>query len=789
MSHPHVLISKTLTLFLALAFGPAAWALPTGGVVVEGGAGFTNDAAGAMTVTQSTAKAIINWQGFSIGAGETVRFQQPDANSVTLNRVIGSDPSAIMGNLSANGKVFLVNPNGVLFGQNASVNVGGLTASTLGIANADFMAGNYEFSGASRESVVNRGAINASDGGYVALLGANVSNHGTIVAKLGTVALAAGSAVTLDVAGDKLLNVTINQGAVDALAENGGLIQADGGHVLMTTQAAGSLLSNAVNNTGVIQARTIENVGGVIKLLGGMQNGTLRAAGTLDASAPSGGNGGFIETSAAHVNITDSIRVSTAAPMGLTGTWLIDPQDFIIGSGGNISGSTLSAQLVTNNVTIDTATGAGAALPGNGAIFVNEAVTWTASGTPTTLTLNAVGDVNINAAISATEGNLAVCCGRDINVNEAITTVRGSVLLSAGRDVNMNAAMTTTDGNIMMCAANDVNVNGAITLTRGTLDPTRSLGVPEGLVLSAGYGGAGPGPSGGTVVFGASAPPAVVTVAPVRIDYNPVSYSAPTDYLNRFTLTAGAALTQRMLVFADGGDKTFDGTTSTTLSSLKGNPSGVELVAGAGSSANFDTGDVGTGKTITYSGYSLTGANAGDYALAVNCCGPVLARTTGSVVAPVVPPPVVPPVVTDPTPVIPDPTPVVPPPVVTDPTPVVPNPTPVVPGPTPVAPPPVVTDPTPVVPNPTPVVPGPTPVAPSPDAVPVAGLPLWPIIQPVPPAIVPPGPVPSWMGPPAVALLVQPPASPPSMMLVEERPVAPQSPYVAPVFAPKHERN
>ncbi|PLC54655.1 filamentous hemagglutinin [Pollutimonas nitritireducens] len=766
MAHPHVLFFKTITLFVALAFGPAAWALPTGGVVVEGSAGIANDTASSMTVTQSTAKAIINWQGFSIGSGEAVRFQQPDANSVTLNRVMGSDPSAIMGNLSANGKVFLVNPNGILFGQHAAVNVGGLTASTLGIANADFMSGNYQFSGANGGSVVNHGAINAGDGGYVALLGAKVSNHGTIVARLGTVALAAGNTVTLDVAGDKLLNVAVTQGAVDALAENGGLIRADGGHVLMTTQAAGSLLSNAVNNTGVIQAQTIGNVGGVIKLLGGMQNGVVRADGTLDASAPNGGNGGFIETSAAHVRIADSVRVTTIAPSGQTGTWLIDPQDFIIGSGGNISGSTLGGQLVTSSITIDTATGPGAALPGNGDIYVNDAITWTASGTPTTLTLNAVGDVHINAAISATNGNLVVCCGRDVNVNQAITTTNGSLLLSAGRDLNMNAAVTTTDGNIMMCAANDVNVDGAITLTRGTLDPTRSLGLPEGLTLSAGYGGAGPGLAGGTVNFGAAAPPAVVTVAPVTINYNPVSYTSPTDYSTRFTLTQGAALTQRMLVFGDGGDKAFDGTTGTTLSSLKGSPAGVQLVAGAGSFANFNTADVGTSKTITYGGYSLIGANANDYVLASNCCGPVFARTTGTISPTVAPPPVVP----------------VPTPVVPDPTPVAPVPTPLVPVAVPVVVAPVV--PGPALPDGR-VVPG----ALTPDGLPVASFPSWPNIQPVPPAIVPPGPVPSWMGPQSVALLVTPPASPPSMMLVQEQPPAPLAPYIAPVFIPKHERN
>ena len=135
------------------------------------------------------------------------------------------------------------------------MNVGGLVASTLNITDGDFMAGKYNFTGAGNGTVLNQGSINA-DGGYVALLGANVGNEGVISARLGTVALAAGNAMTLDVAGDGLLNVTVNQGAVNALVQNGGLIQADGGQVLLTAQAAGTCSQSAVNNTGVIQAQT-----------------------------------------------------------------------------------------------------------------------------------------------------------------------------------------------------------------------------------------------------------------------------------------------------------------------------------------------------------------------------------------------------------------------------------------------------------------------------------------------------------------------------------------------------
>jgi filamentous hemagglutinin family protein len=640
---------QALAISVALSFGGNAIALPAGGVVAAGGASIST-VAGSTTINQSTQNAAINWQSFNISSGEAVRFVQPNSNSVILNRVVGADPSNILGSLTANGKVFLVNPNGILFGKGASVNVGGLVASTLNIADSDFMAGNYKFSGAGNGTVLNQGSINA-DGGYVALLGANVGNDGVIAAQLGTVALAAGNAITLDVAGDGLLNVTVNQGAVNALVQNGGLIQADGGQVLLTAQAAGSLISTVVNNTGVIRAQTlVTGKDGSIKLMGDMQSGTVNVGGTLDASAPNGGNGGFIETSAAHVMIASDVKVSTAAPTGLTGTWLIDPQDFTIGSVAtdNISGATLSALLVTNSVVITTATGprtdvAGTppvstlntATPGNGDINVNEAVSWTATPSTTTLSLNAARDVNVNAAITATNGNLVVCCGRDANVKAAISTTNGSVLLSAGHNINLDpvAAITTTDGNIAMGAGHDINVGAKMTLTRGSSIPSQSLGLPLGLTLSAGNDGV----AGGTVIFAPGVPPATVAGpnAPVTINYSPVSYATPTNYSTNFTLSLGSTLTQHMLVSVQGNDKVYDGNTTATLS-FKGDPTvggtkQVTLDAGAGATATFYDKNAASNIGITYSGYSLGGTDAGLFALPVFYCTTVPGRTSANI--------------------------------------------------------------------------------------------------------------------------------------------------------------
>lgn len=422
-------ILKSLAATVALSWGSPGYASPQGGTVVAGNASISS-APGSMTINQTSQNAALNWQSFDIGVGEAVRFVQPNSNSVALNRVLGADPSSILGSLSANGKVFLVNPNGILFGTGAQVNVGGLVASTRDISNSDFLAGQYTFSGTSDAGILNLGSISA-DGGYVALLGANVSNQGVVAAKLGTVVLAAGNALTLDVAGDGLLNVAVNAGAVGALVQNGGLIQADGGQVLLTAQAAGNLLHTAVNNSGLIQAQTIENRDGTIRLLGDMQSGSVNVGGTLDASAPAGGDGGFVETSAAHVQFASATVVTTSAPRGASGEWLIDPVDFTIAaSGGDITGTLLSTSLGLGNVTILSSSGATGV---DGDIHVNDTVTWSANQ----LTLNAYRNVNINTAMNGSgTASLALEYGQGAVAagNTATVNVRAPVNLAAGNN-------------------------------------------------------------------------------------------------------------------------------------------------------------------------------------------------------------------------------------------------------------------------------------------------------------------------------------------------------------------
>jgi filamentous hemagglutinin family protein len=462
---------KALAISLMVAYGSSSYALPVDGVLSAGSATITSGN-GSMTVNQSSQNAALNWQSFNIGKTEAVRFVQPNSSSVALNRVIGADPSSILGSMSANGKVFLINPNGILFGKGASVNVGGLVASTRNISDSDFMAGKYHFAGSGNGSVLNQGSINA-DSGYVALLGANVSNEGTINARLGTVALAAGNAITLDVVGDGLLNVTVDQGAVHALVNNGGMIQADGGQVYLTAQAAGNLLQTVVNNNGVIQAQTIENHNGVIKLLGDMQSGTVNVGGKLDASAPTTGNGGFIETSAAHVKFADNAIVSTKAAQGLTGNWLIDPTDYTIAAtGGDITGAALSANLNGSNITIASTSGARGA---NGDVNVNDTVTWSANK----LTLNAQNNININTAMQGSGsaslaleyGQAAVASGNTsrVNLNAPVNLPAGNSLstkLGSDGTVKVYTVITSLGAAGSTTTADLQGMNGNVELER-----------------------------------------------------------------------------------------------------------------------------------------------------------------------------------------------------------------------------------------------------------------------------------------------------------------------------------
>ncbi|GEM_PF-1959585 len=292
----------------ALAHG----ALPTGGNVVAGKARITQPSSTRTVVRQSTNKALIDWDTFSIGKGSSVVFRQPNQGSITVNRVIGPDSSQIFGNLTANGQIWLINGNGILFGKGSQINVEGLIATTSDMTDQDFKKGHYSFSTPSANpdaAVVNAGVIRAGKDGSVVLSASQVANKGLIQARLGTVVMGGASAFTVDMDGDNLIRYQISKpvreqnSSGNALVSNSGTIKADGGRVLMTARAAQNVQDSVINNTGIVEATSVHAQNGTIILDGG-SNGTVDAGGTLDASGDGAGQtGGTIRVTGQNVNV------------------------------------------------------------------------------------------------------------------------------------------------------------------------------------------------------------------------------------------------------------------------------------------------------------------------------------------------------------------------------------------------------------------------------------------------------------------------------------------------------
>ncbi|TQE92864.1 MAG: filamentous hemagglutinin N-terminal domain-containing protein, partial [Spiribacter salinus] len=275
---------------LALTLAASAHANPQGGQVVRGSAGIS-ESGKTMTIHQHSDKAVIDWNSFNIELDEHTRFEQPSAGSAILNRVRGDQASQILGRLSANGKVVLVNPNGVHFGPNATVDVNSLIATTSDIDNDAFMAdGSLRFteSGKPGAKVVNEGMITAAEAGLVGLVAPQVENHGIIQARLGKVEMASGDRFTLDLYGDGLVEIGISDEAAEQLIRNTGSISAEGGTIAITAAAARELVDSLIQIEGELKAPTItEHDDGRITIAG--KDADIAVSGELDTSGEHGG--------------------------------------------------------------------------------------------------------------------------------------------------------------------------------------------------------------------------------------------------------------------------------------------------------------------------------------------------------------------------------------------------------------------------------------------------------------------------------------------------------------------
>ena len=508
---------------MAMSVGGIAYAMPQGEVIRSGKGEITRQDKD-MTVNQDSKRLAIDWSGFDIANDERVTFRQPDKDSVALNRVVGDAASVIDGTLSGNGHVYVINPNGVLFGKNASVDVGSLVASTARISDSDMT----NFANAdgitmaipedSSAKVINAGTIRA-EGGLVVLHAAEVENSGTITNPEGTTALAAARNLSLSADTAGKINFTVDGALAKAKALNSGMLKADGGYLVMTARSAGDVMSTVVNNTGTMEAKTLrQNEKGEILLDGG-DNGIVELNGTLDASGMEAGqsagsikaigaethvedgatlhaigavDGGLIETSGDYLEIGDNVDIDAAGKTGKAGEWLLDPTEVIIindseagtvhgGSNAYTSGTTylktssIANVLKKNNVKIQATdpTYHNADITLASALNIDE----TTVG-KNTLTLEAEESVNINADIHAT-APLNIVLNADtnrddkggVNINADIRTGGGSLTTGANGATFFGGTSSGENNRVIETSGGDVNIQNEarLQLNGGTL--------------------------------------------------------------------------------------------------------------------------------------------------------------------------------------------------------------------------------------------------------------------------------------------------------------------------------
>ena len=283
-----------------------AWSNPEGGNVVEGSATITS-LDKKLNVHQHTDKTIINWQSFDIDIDEYTQFHQPSSSAMALNRVNSADPSNILGNLTANGNIILINPNGVFFGKGSVVDVNGIIATTADINNDDYMVGKLEFNipGNPDATIENEGLITAKEAGLVGIVAPNVLNSGIIKAKLGKVQLASGDAFALDLYGDGLYSIKVSDDVLSQLVTNTGQITAEGGTIAITAAAAKEIVNSLIVIEGELRSPTIEEKNGEIIISGSnevkISNSVIDVSGYAESE-----QGGKIEITGNNIEIENT---------------------------------------------------------------------------------------------------------------------------------------------------------------------------------------------------------------------------------------------------------------------------------------------------------------------------------------------------------------------------------------------------------------------------------------------------------------------------------------------------
>ncbi|WP_426149050.1 filamentous hemagglutinin N-terminal domain-containing protein [Polaromonas sp. DSR2-3-2] len=396
----------------ALSMAASALDLPAGAQVTAGAATVQTPATGAMLVNQSTQRAVIKWNDFSIGQGKQVTFAQPNASAATLNVVTGGNASAIAGTLKSNGSVYLINQNGIAITPTGLVDTrAGFIASTLRMDESAFMGGKNVFSGKGA-SVVNRGQILTGPGGTVGLLGSTVANEGLISAPLGKVALGSGEAATLDLSGDGFLQVMLPASALaadgQALVSNSGVIQADGGTIMLKAATVRQALREAVNMPGDISARSVSGKNGAIVLDGGA-GGAVRVTGSLIADG---------DTLGGRIDVTGAKVTLEGASLSATGT----ERGGLVRVGGAFQGG--------REQPADSA---------DAVLFAGRFGSTPVIANATTTTIDAASNINVSATGPAGTGGTAIVWSNSTTAMQGAISARGAV---SGGAVEVSAKST-----------------------------------------------------------------------------------------------------------------------------------------------------------------------------------------------------------------------------------------------------------------------------------------------------------------------------------------------------------
>ncbi|MBI4397844.1 MAG: filamentous hemagglutinin N-terminal domain-containing protein, partial [Candidatus Omnitrophica bacterium] len=462
-----------------LSFSSLLFALPQDPEVVAGEVTFEQDG-NTLNVTASN-NAIVNYSSFNIDQDEAVHFILPSADSVILNRNIGDTPSLLIGDMDSIGKVWLINTSGIYVDKDADINVGGLVASTLDISNENFLAGNYSFSAdqiaqVAIAQILNEGTITAADGSYVVLIGGAVANTGTINAPLGTVAFAAGEAVTVGITDNNLISIAIDEAVsaevldaegnrVTDQIKNSGAINAENGKVVMKAESLDQLFDQSINMDGYVNAeQAVVTEEGVIEIVG---SGDIEMTGEMDAEK------GRVEVSSqADVNVEGQYNVSegefaiTADSITVTGTLSITGAASFSANQDIILSGNLAVTSGALTLTADADANGSGAFTQN----LNTSIETIGSGD---ITIRAAEDISLQGITSA--GALTVLSGADIRTYGAIFTL-GRTELKADVDLVIGGNISVTNANLILTADADLNGTGAFSQLAGTTIQTIGSG-------------------------------------------------------------------------------------------------------------------------------------------------------------------------------------------------------------------------------------------------------------------------------------------------------------------------